>query len=168
MSAGPSTATGPSFLGMRVVIDPNMPADTFAIVTPATFAGSHLSPPPPLPPVAISADPDRLPDAPTEAEQSALRDLPIDARYALCACRGPGWTVYAAGVAVPRLRAVSPALVGVAVAGWLPAGLCEIVDLIAVCMGIGRRSTMQMITAEVNEDTPLRVTALRILSRVWR
>ena len=180
MTAGPSTATGPTIgLLNKVFADVHESIPVYiarnwagngtnlcAVVDAAPLPGGNLTPPPTNPPAAIDADP--LPDAPTEAECAALRALHIDARYALCACRGPGWTVYASGVAVPRLRACAPGLIGVAVDGWLPAGLCETVDLIANSAGIGRRQAMTWIAAEVKDDVPLRVTALDILARVWR
>jgi len=183
MSAGPSTtATGPTIGLINAVLDSihdSIPAHiarnwsgnvtnlcTVVDDVPAPLTGGHLTPPPPLPPTIASADP--LPDAPTEAEQQAVRNLHIDARYALCACTGPGWTIYAAGVDVPRLRAPAPGLIGVAVDGWLPAGLCATVDLIAACLGVGRRAALGMVQREVTDAEPLRATALHVLARVWR
>jgi hypothetical protein len=142
--------------------------------TPVT--GAALGPPRYAPPTTIAADPD---DGPSAAEIAAVRALPLDARRALCDCRGPGWTVHPDGVAVPRLRPRDPALVGSAVDAWLPADPDGIIRLAQArhVQAIGQPRTFNARLAdgrwdaqfyEARERGPsLRLVALQLLLDVW-
>lgn len=123
---------------------------------------------PPKPPLTVTAS-DALPEPPSEAEILAVLALPLDARFALCADRGPGWTVHPAQPqAVPRLRPPPATLIPDTVGAWLPAGIDGIVDLVASALDAGRRAAMSTICAEVNANVTIRLAALRVLGRVWR
>ena len=122
---------------------------------------------PPKPPLTVT-DADALPPTPSEAEILAVLALPLDARFALCADRGPGWTVHPTQPqAVPRLRPCAPSLIPDTVGAWLPAGIDGIVDLVASALDSGRRSAMRVVCAEVNANVTIRLAALRVLGRVW-
>lgn len=130
-----------------------------------TSAGALV---PPKPPLTVT-DADALPPTPSEAEILAVLALPLDARFALCADRGPGWTVHPTQPqAVPRLRPCAPSLLPDTVGAWLPAGIDGIVDLVANALDVGRRPAMHTICAEVNANVTIRLAALRVLGRVWR
>lgn len=151
----------------------NVPALTMQVVNGddeqraeaiATLSGALV---PPKPPLTVT-DADALPPAPSEAEILAVLALPLDARFALCADRGPGWTVHPTQPqAVPRLRPPAPSLLPDTVGAWLPAGIDGIVDLVGNSLGVGRRVAMSTIAAEVNANITIRLAALRVLGRVW-
>ena len=136
-------------------------------LTPDDRATAAAALVPPKPPLTVT-DADALPSTPSEAEILAVLALPLDARYALCADRGPGWTVHPTQPqAVPRLRPCAPSLIPDTVGAWLPAGIDGIVDLVASALDSGRRPAMHTICAEVNANVTIRLAALRVLGRVW-
>lgn len=131
----------------------------------ATLSGVPTKPPPPLDVTATDA----LPEPPSEAEILAVLALPVDARYALTADRGPGWTVHpTAPQAIPRLRPPAVTLIPGTIGAWLPAGVDVVVDLVASCLSVGRRDAFRFVGAEVSVDVPVRLAGLRVLGRVWR